>query len=155
MHVDEQQILTASKELWTASLGLMVVPRDDAPGEPGEATWRSCVKISGAWRGAILVECPESIVRHAAAMLFAADANETDEDDLKDAITELADMFGRKMRPFLPEETKVSRPTFVEDEATCKPLAGMQSLGDLTLSCEGRPVRIALYEAVGDLVAAG
>ena len=155
MHVDEQQILSASKELWTAHLGLTILPQAAGAGDAQEKTRSSCVKISGTWQGAILIECPESIVRHAAAMLFAVDGEETSEDDIEDAAKELADMFGKKMRPFLPDEAKISRPSIVDDEESCKALSGMQGLGELKLSCEGRPVRIALFEAEPDLAAAG
>ena len=47
------------------------------------------------------------------------------------------------------------RVLLVDDETSCKPLAKMRNLSELTLSCEGRPVRIALYEAASDLAAAG
>ena len=94
-------------------------------------------------------------MRHAAAMLFAVDGEETSEDDIEDAAKELADMFGKKMRPFLPDEIKISRPSIVDDEETCKALSGMQGLSELRLSCEGRPVRVALFEAEPDLAATG
>jgi hypothetical protein len=151
MHVDEQQILSASRELWTAHLGLSILPQADEAGGAEEATRSSCVKISGAWQGAIMIECPESIVRHAAIMLFASDQD----DDIDDAVKELADMFGKKLRPFLPDETKISRPSLVEDEKSCKALNGMQGLSELRLSCEGRPLRVVLFEAEPDMAAAG
>jgi len=153
MQVDQQQILTATKELWTSLLGLTVAPLDDAAGAE-ERTWSSCVKITGPWQGAILLECSESLARHAAAMLFAADGEDTPEDEIQDAVKELADMFGKKLRPLLPEETKISRPSIVDDEDDCKALSGMQGLAELKLSCEGRPVRIVLFEAQPDLAAA-
>jgi hypothetical protein len=155
MHVDDQQILSASKELWTAHLGLTILPQADGAGGVQEKTRSSCVKISGTWQGAILIECPESIVRHAAAMLFAVDSDETSEDDIEDAAKELADLFGKKMRPFLPDEIKISRPSIVDDETSCKALSGMQGFSELKLSCEGRPVRIALFQAQPDLAATG
>lgn len=154
MQVDPQQILTASKELWTSYLGLNVSPLAEDQGFD-EKTWSSCVKISGAWQGAVLLECSESIVRHAAAMLFASDGENTPEEEMQDAAKELADMFGKKLRPFLPEETKISRPSIVEDESNCKALTGMLGLSELKMSCEGRPVRIVLFEAQPDLAATG
>ncbi len=155
MQVDDQKILKASRELWTSHLGLTVQvgeTRDDAQ---EEKIWSCCVKISGSWRGAILLVCPESIARHAAAMLFAADSDEIAEDDIEAAVKELADLFGKKMRPHLPEATKISRPSIVEEQGQCKALIGMSDLSELKMSCEGRPVRIVLYQAEPDLAAAG
>jgi len=156
MQVNDQEILNASREVWTSHLGLTVQvdeAKDDL--EQEEKIWSSCVKISGSWRGAILLECPESIARHAAAMLFAADGDEMAEDDIEAAVKELADLFGKKMRPHLPEATKLSRPSIVEDQEQCKALVGMSGLSELKMSCEGRPVRIVLFQAEADLAAAG
>ncbi len=156
MQVDDQKILSASRELWTSHLGLTVqVDEGQADVHQEEKIWSSCVKISGSWRGAILLECPESIARHAATMLFATDGDEMAEDDIEAAVKELADLFGKKMRPHLPEATKLSRPSIVEDQAQCKALVGMSGLSELKMSCEGRPVRIVLYQAEADLAAAG
>ncbi len=153
MQVDQQNILIASKEL-ASQLGLSVSPPSATNGTE-ERTLSSCVKISGAWQGAILLECSESILRHAAATLFAADGEDTPEDELQDAIKELAEMFGKKLRPYLPGEIKISRPSIVEDETSCKALNGMLGLSELKMSCEGRPVRIVLFEAQPDLAATG
>ncbi len=155
MQVDDQKILNASRELWTSRLGLSVQvdeTGDDAQQE--EKIWSSCVKISGSWRGAILLECPESIARHAAAVLFAADSDDMAEDDIEAAVKELADLFGKKMRQHLPEATKLSRPSIVE-QGQCKAIIGMSGLNELKLVCEGRPVRIALFQAEPDMAAAG
>ncbi len=159
MQVDDQKILNASRELWTSHLGLTVQVGQTQVEAQEEKIWSSCVKISGSWRGAILLECPESIARHAAAMLFAADSDEIAEDDIAAAVKELADLFGKKMRPYLPEATKISRPSIVDDQGQCKALIGMSDLSELKMSCEGRPVRIVLYQAEPqaepDLAAAG
>ena len=156
MQVDDKLILNASRELWTSRLGLSVQVDETADNsQQEEKIWSSCVKISGSWRGAILLECPESIARHAAAMLFAADSDDMDEDDIEAAVKELADLFGKKMRPHLPEATKLSRPSIVEELGQCKAIVGMSGLSELKMSCEGRPVRIALYQAEPDMAAAG
>ncbi len=155
MQVDDKEILNASRELWTSQLGLTVQVGQTQVETQEEKIWSSCVKISGSWRGAILLECPESIARHAAAMLFAADSDEIAEDDIEAAVKELADLFGKKMRPHLPEATKISRPSIVEEQGQCKALIGMRDLSELKMSCEGRPVRIVLFQAEPNLAAAG
>ena len=156
MQVDDEKILNASRELWTTRLGLSVQVDETADDtQKEEKIWSSCVRISGSWRGAILLECPESIARHAAAMLFAADSDDMTEDDIEAAVKELADLFGKKMRQHLPEATKLSRPSIVEEQGQCKAIIGMSGLSELKMSCEGRPVRIALFQAEPDLAAAG
>jgi hypothetical protein len=144
MHVDEQQILDISRDLWQTHLGLDLTPETQAesPPQEDERILSSYVKVSGSWQGAILFECPESVARHAAAMLFAADGEGTSEDDIEDALKELAEMIGKKMRTHFPEPTKISRATL-----GTAAIADLHGIHDVKLSCEGRPVRIAVYEA--------
>jgi chemotaxis protein CheX len=145
MRVDDGQILSISQELWENQLGLRLAPAT-AAGERTRAedrTWASSIKATGAWQGTILFECPESVARHAAAVLFATDADDASESDIADALKELADMIGRRVRPLLPESTKLSRAAVVAGEAPAK---ASRELSDVRLSCEGRPMRIAVYE---------
>ena len=156
MNLDEQQILSLSQELWASHLGLNIAPEQEPRADdPEEKTWSSCIKVSGPWHGAIMLECPESIVRHAAVMLFASDGEETSEDEIQDAVKELANMIGKKMQPLLPESSKLSRPSIVVDREQSKTLSGMQDMKHFEFHCEGRPVRIVLFEGEPDLAAAG
>ena len=147
MHVDEQQILSLSRQLWNDQLGLNIDSGHAVTNhDPDEKTWASCINISGAWHGALVLECPESIVRHAAAMLFSADGEEASNEDIQDALKELAAMIGKRMRPILPEATKLSRPSIVAEADRADALHSLAELTDLHLSCEGRPIRIALLK---------
>jgi len=146
MHVDEQQILSLSQQLWNDQFGLRVGPIQATNHGTNERTWSSCINISGAWQGALVLECPESIVRHAAAMLFASDGEETTTEDIEDALKELSVIVGKQMRQILPESTKLSRPSIVNDPDRKEILESLRGLTDLQLSCEGRPIRIALLE---------
>jgi len=147
MHVDEQQVLSLSKQLWSEQLGLNIDPVEEgANHQVDEKTWSSCINISGAWQGALVLECPESIVRHAAAMLFSSDGEEMSNEDIQDALKELSVMIGKRMRSILPEATKLSRPSIVAEADRAEVLRSLAELADLHLSCEGRPIRIALLQ---------
>jgi chemotaxis protein CheX len=155
MHLDERQVLDVSRELWTSQLGLQLVHRPDAAATDRERVWSSCVRASGPWYGAIVVECPESIGRHAAAMLLSADGQAATDGEIQDAVNELAEMIGSKLRAILPQSTKLSRPTSIDGPAAGSMLLeGMRGQSDLTLHCEGRPVRIQVFEGQPDLAAA-
>jgi hypothetical protein len=146
MHVDEQQILSLSRRLWSDRLGLRIDSDPESSNGKDERTWSSCINISGAWHGALMLECPESIVRHAAAMLFSSDGEEASAEDIEDALKELAVIVGKQMRQILPESTKLSRPSIVSEPDRSEILKSLTELTDLHMSCEGRPVRIALLE---------
>jgi hypothetical protein len=145
MKVDERQILDVSRDLWTDILGLAVEQEaKDGERPRSERTLSSRVAVSGPWEGTIVVECPESIARHAAAMLFATDADCAEGADLTDALNELAEMVGRRVGSLLPEKPKVSRPRPIDAEAIAA--LGSGRLTELRLRCEGRPVSIKVFE---------
>jgi len=147
MHVDAQQLLSLSRQLWNDHLGLTIDAEENGSGRaPDEKTWSSCINISGAWQGALVLECPESIARHAAAMLFSSDGEETTEEDIQDALKELSAMIGKRMRQMLPESTKFSRPSIVTEPDRDEILGSLEELTHLHLKCEGRPIRIALLQ---------
>jgi len=144
MQVDHQQILNLSQEVWENQLGLSISEADGNQATD-DKTLSSCIQVSGPWRGAIVIECSESVVRHAAAMLFACDGESTSAEDINDALQELAVMIGKKMRSLLPEASKLSRPSLMDGDGETE-VDYMQGLADLKLACEGRPVRIALLQ---------
>ncbi len=152
MVVNEQHLIGVSRQLWSESLGLRLEP-DDTPSagngsngldEPTRAAW---MKASGAWCGGLLFECPESVLRHAALMLFDSDADELDAAELDDALTELWEMVGRRLRDVLPEKTKFSKPSVVADESGARLPGELASRSEITLRCEGRPLRFVLLES--------
>ena len=72
-----------------------------------------------------------------------------------DAAKELADMVGRKLQQLLPGASKISRPSIVTDRDQSKALEGLQDLSNFEFHCEGRPVRIVLFEGEPEVAAAG
>ena len=144
MQVDNQQILNLSQEVWENQLGLSIDVANGETAASDDDTLASCIQVSGPWRGPILFECSASVVRHAAAMLFASDGEETSREDLNDALQELAGMIGKKMRRLFPETVKLSRPSVVVDSTASSDVNELAGVNELNLSCEGRPVRIAL-----------
>jgi hypothetical protein len=136
MHLDERKILNISRELWSTQLGLDLSRAAEAGADwttPGLST---CIRVSGEWEGTVLLECPESVARHAAGEEIAPE-------DAQDALGELAEMIAARIQPLLPAESTLSRPVPPNGQV----LIGMRGVSELRLVCEGHPVRIAVYES--------
>lgn len=142
MQVDDSKILGILRDLWQTQLGLSLSQASEEPEDAGPKL-ATCVKVSGAWEGSIVLECPEPIARHASAMLFESDGEETSGDDAHDAVAELARMIASKIQPLLPLESKLSGVAKISNGKT---LDGMRDLSELRLSSEGHPVRFVLLE---------
>jgi hypothetical protein len=153
VQIDDSKILGILRDLWQTQLGLSLNPAVDEPeDEDAGPKLATCVKVSGAWEGSIVLECPEPIARHASAMLFESDGEETSGDDAHDAVVELARMVASKIQPLLPLESKLSGVAKISSENA---LEGMRDLNELRLSSEGHPVRFALLENESQPVPAG
>jgi hypothetical protein len=150
MQVDERQLFEVSRDVWSSLLGLQVRSVAGSGKKATERIWSSRINVSGDWQGAIVVECPESIGRHAAAMLYEADGEQTPEDEIRDAISEVASRVGDRVRSLLPEDARLSRPATTPDGIDRT--AG-ESFRELRLDCEGRIVRIALLTSAPATVA--
>jgi hypothetical protein len=145
--IDEQPVFETCRDLWDVTLGLRL-ERQDRPAPAEEDLLASYVKISGDWKGAILLECPQSVSRHAATMLFGADADEPSKEELQDAANEMARMLGRRLQPVVAPTGKVSSSKTAVQGPNSPSLSAMKDRVRLELSCEGRPVRLSILESI-------
>ncbi|MCP3981042.1 MAG: chemotaxis protein CheX [bacterium] len=146
MRIDEDRILEICRDFWRVVLGLTLETPGE-PSQPDESSLSSYVNVTGEWNGAIQLECPESIARHASAMLFDTDVDTITTPDLQDTLNELVRMLAKQLNVLMPDSIKISAP---------KPLTGtipaslqsMERLGEMEYTCEGRPVRLGVLESV-------
>lgn len=141
MGVDDRQVLDSCRNLWEVTLGLDLEDGACAT-DSDEESLKSYVNLSGDFEGAVVVECTESIMRHAAAMMFGTDTEKVSAQDLQDSLNELARLVGKSIQRTMPGTGKVSAPR----PATGNTIPSMRPVTDWKLSCEGRPVRIYLLE---------
>lgn len=73
----------------------------------------AAVSVTGAWRGHVVVECSSAASRHAAAALLGVPDGEVTEDDVADALGELANIIGGNVKALLPEPSALSLPYVV------------------------------------------
>jgi hypothetical protein len=141
MRVDEELLLQSCGELWKSKLGLQL-ERNGKPALPHyERLMSSRIEVEGDWQGAILLQCPESVARHAAVMLLAADADAVHAEEMQEALNEMARAVGEKIKELIPDPARLSEPVSADDPSW---MTEMTPLNELDLSCEGRPVRLSL-----------
>lgn len=146
MSLDQNKILESCRDLWQSALGLDLQIGNGDP-SADETKLSSYVKISGDWKGAILLECPESVTRHASAMLFGMDPEGLPTQEMQDTVDELARMVGKSLQQILAPTGKTSSPRATQEGTGNPVLAAMRGVMQLDLSCEGRPLRISVLES--------
>ena len=104
-------------EIWEGMLGLAVVDDAEAGSSGGGRQVYAAVQITGAWDGAVIIECRETAAEvFAAALLGLDDGESADDDEVRDVMGELANMAGGNLKAAVGGESQLSLPTVVVGE---------------------------------------
>ncbi len=110
MTVLEQDIRDVTESVWITMLNVTAEPRSSSAGAIQEPFWTGTVRMSGAWEGAVTIVCSQGLAREMAVALFALESTEPSEDEVRDALGELANMVGGNIKALLPGPTNLSVP---------------------------------------------
>ncbi len=145
MQVDESMLFELTEQVWSSMLGLNLVMGNGHP-PPGERTRQlvGCVVISGSWEGAVSIECPLSVAKRAAGIMFGTDPADASDDEVRDALGELANMIGGGVKSLLPSPSQLSLPTVAEGEALVLSVPGTHELRHVSFACDGEPCRVVI-----------
>ena len=117
MSVETMKVTEAVESVWTTMLGL------EARANPTTATMINrirpsiligCVQITGAWQGAVTVECSGGLARRVASILFETDPCDLSNDQVSDALGELTNIIGGNIKALLPGPSELSMPAVTE-----------------------------------------
>ncbi len=94
MEITHDLIRQLVETIWSSILELEVQLRDRFTLPPGnEGFLTGCIQTTGAWEGAVTVNCSSDLVR-AAAILFDTPAGDLTHEQVHDALGELTNMVG-------------------------------------------------------------
>lgn len=107
----EAQVRDFVDEIWASMVRLSVRPDDRATARAeGEEPLIGRVRITGAWRGSVELECDPELARAAAASMFGLAGSEASDEQVADALGELTNMTGGSFKSLLPEPCFLSLP---------------------------------------------
>lgn len=112
----EQQVLSLAEDVWTNVLGTPTTLQPSKPLAEGESRVTGSVQISGAFSGAVAVECSLDLARRAAASMFALEEAAVGRSEIRDALGEIANMIGGNVKALLPAPSRLSVPEVVDDQ---------------------------------------
>ena len=142
-HVDEGDVTMIVESIFAELLGLSVQPAE--PG-PGDGRLVGLVRISGAWHGTVSVTCDRDLAtRIATAML---DRAPRDDDEVADAIGEVANMAGGNVKALLPGPSVLSLPE-VAGEGAASVATGGRPVSRLAFAIDGSPLVVTVVEDPG------
>ena len=115
MKIAEDEIRQSVEDLWSSVLGLAIEQRP-SPNFPNASPdlITGSIQISGAWEGAVTLDCGATLARQAAAIMFGVEPGETSYDQVQDALGELTNILGGQIKALLPEPCRLSMPAVTE-----------------------------------------
>lgn len=104
------------------------------------------VQITGGWTGAVLFSCSAELASTVTAAMLALPAEELSQDDISDAVGEVANMVGGSVKSLMLEPADLSLPTVIFG-ASGASVPGTELLHRVDRTCAGQPLRVTVLAA--------
>lgn len=149
----EPELTEITERVWASLLEAPLLPRQ--PGQPGPEksgvgagcrTFTGCVQITGAWEGAVTVDCSAELAKQLTAAMFMVDPENTTIEEVTDALGELANMVGGNVKALLPEPCRISLPAVADGMDYRLSVPGARPVTAVTWTCGGEPLMVRLLE---------
>ncbi|MBI3410974.1 MAG: chemotaxis protein CheX [Planctomycetes bacterium] len=133
--------------VWETVLNLRAEPEVAANGGiPAREFLRCRVDFSGAWHGAITLDCPTALARQAAGIMFDLDAAACTDEDTRDALAELGNVVGGNLKTLLPAPCSLSLPNVAAADSSTPPAAATQIRARSSYRCQGQAFAVTVFE---------
>ena len=113
--------------VFATMLGLKVEPYPMPWVRPTEMV-TAAVYFAGEWRGAVLLECTRRQARTFAQLLMPIDPAAMTDEDVRDALGELANMLAGNLKSVLPSGVVLSMPSVIEGSDYSLKICGKRSI---------------------------
>ena len=108
--IGRDSLTDAVRTVWSATLGLEAEPVTHDQGRQHAGRLSGSVRISGGWAGAVVLECPPTLAREIAALIFGVGPAEATDEQVQDSIGELTNIIGGNVKALLPGPSRLSLP---------------------------------------------
>ncbi|GAA3290004.1 MULTISPECIES: chemotaxis protein CheX [Dactylosporangium] len=150
----EDDLKVIAEQVWSSYLDLDgASPLMPFPPEKPVADVTASVSVTGAWRGHVLVSCSEAAAKHVAAALLGIEFEEVAEEDVADALGELANIIGGNVKSLLPEPCALSLPHVHVDGANGR-YPSVTEVCHLEGTWMAESVTVTVLESTADLAGA-
>jgi chemotaxis protein CheX len=140
--------------VWQALFGLEVTPVVPPPPDPdAKELLSACIRISGAWSGAVVARVSFDLARRTSAIMLAQPLADTTIDDARDCLGELVNMFGGNLKALLPGPSWLSLPT-VTAERPCAAEQHLTEVARVGLESDGAVFTVSVLAGTTEVLSA-
>ena len=144
MVIEEGDIRQLTDEIWGGMLQIHLLPsaaKNHIGGGIG-----ACVQITGAWEGAVRVDCSLQLARLATARFLATEPEQVDIAQIRDAMGELANMSAGSVKPLLPRPCQLSLPSVADGGDYTLTVPHGEVILDTAFDFHGEPLRVSVLQ---------
>lgn len=148
MSLTPGELFEILETIWSTQLGFELDDDEQSanvPADSQEDLMTGIVQISGGFAGAVHLICARSVVRAAAARMFSMPEGDLGDEDLRDALGELANMVGGNLKTLLPGSEFISLPTVIEGSDYDVARLDSDVVVRIEALYEGKPLRVVLF----------
>jgi chemotaxis protein CheX len=146
MQVTDETVNQVVAEVFSTMLGIEVIPCGPRQATAGEICIAACVHVSGACSGSIVVRVPAAFGRRIASAMFAMDAADLGDGEVKDAMGEVANMVAGALRLALPTPNAISLPSVAEGRELSLRVPGSETVLEAWFGAEGADFAVSLLD---------
>jgi chemotaxis protein CheX len=146
MQISPTEIGQYVESIWGSMLGLGVRPGDTSlPGQKSDYL-TGCVQLTGAWEGAVALDCPAVLARQAAGILFGAEPAATTVEQVHDVVGELTNMIGGNLKSLMPGPLYLCLPAVADGSDYALRVLASRLVMQAGFECEGHSFRVTITE---------
>ena len=146
----ESDITQIAYSIWET---LFSVPLDRAPDGsalPADTPLMTgCIQIDGAWKGAVMLQCPQALAERLSAELFQPDGASSPEEG-HDTIGELTNMLAGNVKALLPEPSRISLPAVAQGADYDLRVMGTRVEAAVPFICLEQLLVVTLLRSIGN-----
>ncbi|MES2521513.1 MAG: chemotaxis protein CheX [Gemmatimonadota bacterium] len=136
--------------IWTSALQMSTTPDDPFLLEREQGrTFAGVVQITGAWNGAVAVQCSELLARRATTAMMGMEDADIGLTDIQDTLGELANMTGGNIKALMPETCAMGLPVVVEGGDFRLRVPGSVQLLQCAYRAGGEPFSVTVLQRAG------
>lgn len=128
--------------IWSTMFGLPLTRQSEATTLSDGPLVTGFVILEGAFDGAVLVRCPQSLAQQLTSLMFGDD--NPGQSDIRDAIGELANMTAGNIKAVLPHPSRIGLPVVAFGQDYHLQVLGTETAGTVTYECLGELMSMTL-----------
>lgn len=135
------------QNIWNTILGLEIYPSSSITAKSlGSDGLVASLQCSGEWKGIVNLSCSPRFAREAASIMFGKHQLEVNNEDVNNAIGELANVVAGNIKSMLPGECQLSLPSVIDGKNINVMHHYGKILTQMSFNCNTHPVIVTVYE---------